>query len=412
MSFLDSFRSAPPRRQIALTAIAAAAICAVLFAAYFFLLRQPYEVLFTNLRPMDAATIVAELDKKKVPYRLEDGGATILTPANLVESTRLSVMSSDLPLKGMVGFELFNKSDMGLTEFAQKINYQRALQGELARTIMTMEGIDTARVHLSITEPTIFRDDRTPPKASVTILTRPGKALSVGAVRGIQRLVAAAVPELETGAVVVLDDRGEVLSGAAVADAPSTPAMQEREAVEEYYAARVRMALQRAYPDRTMEVSVAAPFMAQGADTLDALNTAARAFALRVSVTAQEPMTTAEEEDAVRIAGEAIGLNPALGDVISVDDRPQQAAQAPAPTSPQPSPWKADEDAKGDAGKLSAMNWSLALALPLLLVLFWLAFVLQRRGAPLRTLTADERAEYTQRLKVLLDGRDDVAPSA
>lgn len=303
MSLVESFRASPQRRQVTIIAVGTAALCALLFAVYFLVLRKPYDVLFTDLRPMDAATIVAELDKKKIPYRLQDGGGTILVPENLVDATRLNVMSSDLPLKGMVGFELFNKSDMGLTEFAQKINYQRALQGELARTIMTMDAVDTARVHLSLTEPTIFRDDRVPPKASVTILTRPGKVLTAGAVRGVQRLVAAAVPELELANVVVLDKRGEVLSGEYMPELAS--------------------------PSR---------------------------------------------------------LSP--------------ATPAPAPASPQP--WTASDG----ASRLSALNIGLVLVLPLLLLLFVAAFLLERRRGSVRVLTAQQRGEYTQRLKALLQRED------
>src|SRR5258706_8609932 len=196
MSLVENFRASSTRRQLLAVTVGVIVLGALLVAGYFVVLRKPYDVLFTDLRTMDAATIVADLDKRRVSYRLADGGATILVPHGVVDSTRLAVMSEDLPIKGTVGFELFNKSDMGLTEFAQQINYQRALQGELARTIMTLDEVDSARIHLSFAEPTVFRDDRRPPKASVTIATRPGRSLSAETVGGIQRLVGAAVPDL------------------------------------------------------------------------------------------------------------------------------------------------------------------------------------------------------------------------
>jgi hypothetical protein len=153
--------------------------------------------------------------------------------------------------------------------------------------------------------------------------------------------------------------------------------------------------------------------MAQGAAALDPMAPATRTFALRVSVSALETMTTPEEEDVVRIAGEAIGLDPALGDVVSVTGRAWQAPETVAPPVVPPQPWDAEQKAKGGGGKLSRVSWSLALALPLLLVLFWVAFALQRRRAPPRVLTAEQRQEYTDRLKRLLDGREaDVAPPA
>src|SRR5437868_5787506 len=106
----DRFRAYSPRQQIVLAASAAGACCLLLGLIWFFLLRVTYQPLFTQLKANDAATIVAELERKKISYRLEDGGATILVPADLVDGTRLAVMTGDLPLKGTVGFELFNKS--------------------------------------------------------------------------------------------------------------------------------------------------------------------------------------------------------------------------------------------------------------------------------------------------------------
>src|SRR5580692_9338560 len=138
MSYIETFRQASRSRQVLIAGAAFAVFLLIGTVVYLVFVRVPYSPLFTDVRPAEAASIVAQLDKTKTPYRLTNGGATILVPANLVDATRLSVMSDDLPLKGMVGFELFNKSDMGLTEFAQKIDYQRALQGELARTIMTL----------------------------------------------------------------------------------------------------------------------------------------------------------------------------------------------------------------------------------------------------------------------------------
>ena len=159
MSFVDRIRALPVVGQIALAGVTALLIVGLLVGGWL-LTRPKYEVLFRDLRPADAATIVDQLEKNKTPYRLDDGGATILAPAARIDETRLAIMGADLPLKGTVGFELFNKSDMGLTEFAQRINYQRALQGELSRTLMTIDAVDTARVHLTLPEPSIFRADR------------------------------------------------------------------------------------------------------------------------------------------------------------------------------------------------------------------------------------------------------------
>jgi flagellar M-ring protein FliF len=118
---LDRFRTFSTRSQLLLVGAVAAVLLAVMLLSWL-ALREPYQPLFTQLRAADAATIIADLDKRKIDYRLADGGATVLVPADAVAKTRLTVMTGDLPLKGTVGFELFNKADMGLTDFAQRIN--------------------------------------------------------------------------------------------------------------------------------------------------------------------------------------------------------------------------------------------------------------------------------------------------
>ena len=134
---------ASPQRQlpVRLIAIVFALVFGVLALGYFLFLRPGYVPVFSNLRPAEASAVAAQLDAKSIAYRLGDNGTTIAVPSDQADQARLLIAGSDVALKGGVGFELFNKSDMGLTDFAQKINYQRALQGELARTIMMMDGI-------------------------------------------------------------------------------------------------------------------------------------------------------------------------------------------------------------------------------------------------------------------------------
>ncbi|WP_063808385.1 flagellar basal-body MS-ring/collar protein FliF [Burkholderia cepacia] len=207
-----SFSDASPRRQLAGVAVLVA-IVASLIAAGYFALRPRYQVLFRDLKPQDAATIVTELERHKVPFQVDESSSAVLVPAADAQVMRLKLMSSDMRLQGAVGFELFNNSDLGITDFAQKVNYQRALQGELARTIMSLDEIELARVHLAFPDSSIFRraDDR--PKASVALFMRSGHTLGPDTVRGIQRLVAAAVPQLSAADVTVLDQRGESAAG-------------------------------------------------------------------------------------------------------------------------------------------------------------------------------------------------------
>jgi flagellar M-ring protein FliF len=406
MSPLEQFRTASPARQIAIVAMGAALLCVVFLGVYWLALRKPYGVLFNNLRDMDAATIVAELDKKKIPYKLEDHGATILAPQDKIDSTRLDVMSQDLPLKGMVGFELFNKSDMGLTEFAQKINYQRALQGELARTIMSLDGVETARVHLSLPEETIFRGDRQPAKASVTLAARTGRTLSAATIKGVQRLVAAAVTDLTAADVVVLDGQGEIVS--AEPSAPPPGASTDR---EEDLAARVRRALSGLLAQTRFQVVVlAGEAMAPSAQTLPGARSG-----IRVDVTIEAPLSPEVAQRAKALAEAAIDADPASGDLVTVtlSDGPlapvaaepfaparalsvDRGPPSPTPAAPAPTP----------TFSLPAMVYAGILLAALLAV----AFLLQARRSG-RRLTPREQEAYARRLKALLDERAAVAAS-
>lgn len=188
-------------------------IAGIVGAASWWIMHPPYGVLFRDLRETDAAEISGALDQMQVPYRLTDEGKTILVPEAQVYETRMKLVSQGVPKGGSVGFELFKDSDYGVTEFAQRVNFQRALQGELERTISALDEVASARVHLTIRRSDLFSPDQDPSKASVTLSMRPGKHLDAREVAGIQRLVASAVEGLSPETVVVLDDKGMVLSG-------------------------------------------------------------------------------------------------------------------------------------------------------------------------------------------------------
>lgn len=191
-------------------------VIALLMAGFaWWTLRTEYDVLFSGLSPADAAAMTEELDKQKIPYRLGSGGTTIMVDKAQVPSARLKVMSKDIPLHGAVGFELFNNTDFGMTEFAQKINYQRALQGELTRTILSFQEIEAARVHIAFPEDGLFKKDTSRAKASVTLRVKPGQLLRAEQVSGIQRLVAAAVTGMSAADVTLVDEHGVALTRAA-----------------------------------------------------------------------------------------------------------------------------------------------------------------------------------------------------
>jgi flagellar M-ring protein FliF len=192
--------------------IGVAAIVAITAWLAYWSLEQDYQVLFSDLAAQDAASMVSELDKLKINYKLIDNGKTILVPKESVYKTRLKLVSKNLPLNGTVGFEIFNNTDFGITEFAQKVNYQRALQGELTRTILAFDEIQAARVHLAQPESGLFKKAQSRAKASISLTMKPGKTMSRDQVRGIQRLVAASVAEIDAADVTVLDQKGIALS--------------------------------------------------------------------------------------------------------------------------------------------------------------------------------------------------------
>jgi flagellar M-ring protein FliF len=322
-----------------------AALTAALAAGYFLFLRTDYALLYSGLREADAAAIVAELDRTGISYRLADNGSAILVPEGSADSVRLAIAGSEVPSRGAVGFELFNESDMGLTDFAQRINYQRALQGELARTIMMMSGIESARVHLALPERSLFRGARAEPRAAVTVTPTVGRAVDGARVAGIQRLVAAAVPDLAVADVVVLDDVGRLISPAEAADATLPPDVEEQEAVRQYYRARARAAIERALPELEFEVRVSVlaesgaaggegwqPDAAAAGEGPAAAADGERNFRLRLVVQTQTPLDAAAREQVRQSVGAAVRLDEEAGDGLLFSVAPVGAAVAePAP---------------------------------------------------------------------------------
>ncbi|NOS80207.1 MAG: flagellar M-ring protein FliF [Nitrospira sp.] len=181
--------------------------------------QQPdMQVLFTNLNPEDAAGIVDKLKETKVPYETTGGGTTVLVPSAQVHELRLQLATQGLPHGGGVGFEIFDRSSIGMSDFVQKLNYRRALQGELARTIAQMPEIERARVHLATPERRLFGNDENHARASIVVSLRNGQALAKTQVNGIVHLVASSVEGLQTKDVTVVDGHGRLLSSAAGGD--------------------------------------------------------------------------------------------------------------------------------------------------------------------------------------------------
>ena len=168
--------------------------------------------LYTNMEPEDAAKVVEELSAKKVPYQLEDGGRTSNVAPNKEYELRLKTAEKVIQSSGVVGYEIFDKSTLGMSDFMQKLNFKRALEGELSRTITGQNGVQSARVHIVIPERSIFKDEQKPPTASVVLKLKSISGLSKDNIAAISHLVASSVEGLDPEKVTILDTKGRLLS--------------------------------------------------------------------------------------------------------------------------------------------------------------------------------------------------------
>jgi flagellar M-ring protein FliF len=198
-------------QKLSILALGGVMLFGLLFFAYL-VQREPYQLLLSDLDAASANTVVERLRSMDVPYRLADGGKSILVPADRVDELRIDVVSQGLPSKGRMGFELFDQGQWGITDFAEKVNYRRALEGELERTILSLAEVQQARVHLVLGRKSLFEEDEEPAKASVVIRLRDGATLNKQRVRGIGNLVAFAVEGLAPENVTVVDVNGNLLS--------------------------------------------------------------------------------------------------------------------------------------------------------------------------------------------------------
>lgn len=173
--------------------------------------RDSMALLYTDLSVMDAADIATSLKEMRIPYELSRGGTAVLVPSQNLYEARMNLAREGLPRDSTVGFEIFDKTTFGATDFTQKMNYLRALQGELTRTILQLKEIEAARVHLAIPEPELYTDREKPPSASVLVRLKKGSVLTRGQVEGIVRLVASSVEGLSSNNITIVDVDGNTL---------------------------------------------------------------------------------------------------------------------------------------------------------------------------------------------------------
>jgi flagellar M-ring protein FliF len=209
-NILQLVKAWPLSRKIAIAAVLLISI--ILFAILIIQARvADQQLLYANLSETDASSVVTWLKGQKIPYSLQNGGKNIWIPADKIYETRLDLAANGLPSGGSVGFEVFDNQSFALTDYVQKVNYTRALQGELARTISSLEPVESTRVHLAIPEKRLFKAQQRNATASVIVTLVPGRTLDREQVKGILHLVAGSITGLEIENVKVIDSRGMVL---------------------------------------------------------------------------------------------------------------------------------------------------------------------------------------------------------
>jgi flagellar M-ring protein FliF len=200
-------------QKISIVALGALILCGILSFVYL-LKKDDYQLLFSGMEANDASAVVSRLKQMSIPYELSDGGRSVSIPGTRINEARLDLATVGLPEKGRIGFEIFDKSNWSATDFTERVNYRRALEGELERTVLSLSEVSHARVHLVMEKDSLFQDRKQPAKASVVIRLKSGTTLSTNRVVGIVNLVAFAVEGLLPENVTVVDVNGNLLSTA------------------------------------------------------------------------------------------------------------------------------------------------------------------------------------------------------
>jgi flagellar M-ring protein FliF len=189
-----------------------AIVLVLLWVLVYFMNRVEYQTLYADLDPQEAQSLIQKLTDLKVPYELGTDGRTIKVASDKIAEVRIQLASQGLPESGRIGFEIFDRTNFGLTNFQEQVNYQRALEGELARSIMTLAEVEAARVHLVLAKESLFQTSDEQTKASVILKLKNGRSLSASAAQGIVNVVASSVKGLTPEKVVLIDYRGKILS--------------------------------------------------------------------------------------------------------------------------------------------------------------------------------------------------------
>ena len=241
---LPAWTRIPPQQLLALLMVVATAI-ALVVGGWMWSTAPEYKVLFSNLSDKDGGAVVAALQQANVPYKFAEGGGAILVPSEHVHDLRLKLAGQGLPKGGLVGLELMEGQRFGASQFLEQVNYQRGLEGELARSIQTIQAVASARVHLALPRGTAFLREQAKPSASVLVHLHPGRTLDQTQVASIVHLVSNSVPDLGIKNISVVDQNGNLISADGNSQGPTvdTKQLKYRQETEQSYIKRIEAIL-------------------------------------------------------------------------------------------------------------------------------------------------------------------------
>lgn len=343
LSALD--RAQRMRLGVGVVLLVAAALAAVVLG------RQPdYRVLFSNLSDKDGGAIVAQLSQMNVPYKHADGGGAILVPSDRVHDVRLRLASQGLPKGSISGFELMEANRFGMTQFQERLNFQRGLEGELTRSIQALSSVQSARVHLALPNQNGFFREQQKPSASILVSLYPGRFLDRAQLAGIVHLVASSVSELAPSAVSVLDDTGKLLSQSPDGGASNGVDAQQLQYVQQ---------IEQQYTRRIMDILE--PVV--GRDNVKAQVTAELDFSQTESTSEQYRPNQTPDTAAIRsqqvLENNETASSQAAGVAGAVANQPPAPSAAPI-NGANPAPTAAGQQAttdKGTAKRESTTNY-------------------------------------------------------
>ena len=318
------------RLGLGVVLLVAAAIAAVVMGR-----QQDYRVLFSNLSDKDGGAIIAQLSQMNVPYRHTEGGGAIMVPSDRVHDVRLRLASQGLPKGTVSGFELMEGNRFGVTQFQERLNFQRGLEGELTRTIQSLSSVQSARVHLALPQQNGFFREQQKPSASVLVSLYPGRVLDRAQLAGIVHLVASSVPEMPPTAVSVLDDTGKLLSQSpepGSGNAVDAQQMQYVQQIEQQYTRRIMEILEPVVGRNNIKAQVTAELDFSQTDSTQEQyrpNQAPEASAIRSQQVLETKESASGSSTGVGVAGAVANQppGPSAAPINGANPAPQAAGQ-------------------------------------------------------------------------------------